>query len=172
MHYGGGILVLVKGDWPLIAKLWITDLSSITTKLCELYGDRGPEPRDPASMLRCFLLGLLTHPTEGITEWVNILHRTPLYAILSGFEPGKVPGIGTFYDFFPRLWDSDKKQVTSKYKNIKKKKEKTKKGKKGEKASTATPGRVKRLVEWIFSRIDQKKTLPSSIILRLICASF
>jgi len=160
-HFRGGFLVLVKDDWPLIAKLWMTDLSSITTELRELYGDRGSEPRDPASMLRCFLLGLLTHPTEGITQWVNILHRTPFYAILSGFEPGNVPGIGTFYDFFPRLWDSEKKHVTSKYKAKKKKKERVKKGTKGQKAPTATPGRVKRLVDWILPRIDQKKALPS-----------
>lgn len=81
-HYIGGILVLVKNDWPLITKLWITDLSPITTKLQDFYGDAGSESRDPASMMRCFLLGLQTHPTEGITEWVNILRRTPLYAIL------------------------------------------------------------------------------------------
>jgi hypothetical protein len=160
-HFSGGILVLVKDDWPLIAKLWMTDLSSITTMLYELYGTKGPEPRDPASMLRCFLVGLLTHPTEGITEWVNILHRTPFYAILSGFQPGNVPGIGTFYDFFKRLWAADHKNVTSRLKSARSKKRKPKKGKKGEKAPTATPGRVKRLVEWILPRIHQKKELPS-----------
>ena len=31
----------------------------------------------------------------------------PLYAILSGFEPGNTPGVGTFYDFINRLWNSD-----------------------------------------------------------------
>ena len=31
----------------------------------------------------------------------------PLYAILSGFEVGNTPGVGTFYDFLNRLWDSD-----------------------------------------------------------------
>lgn len=31
----------------------------------------------------------------------------PLYAILSGFEVGDTPGVGTFYDFFSRLWNSD-----------------------------------------------------------------
>ena len=34
------------------------------------------------------------------------LKINPLYAILSGFEVGNTPGIGTFYDFFDRLWDS------------------------------------------------------------------
>ena len=31
----------------------------------------------------------------------------PFYAILSGFEVNNTPGIGTFYDFFDRLWDSE-----------------------------------------------------------------
>lgn len=48
-------------------------------------------------------LDLLARPELGITEWVDELYRVPLYAILSGFEPGDVPGIGTFYDFFPCL---------------------------------------------------------------------
>ena len=31
----------------------------------------------------------------------------PLYAILSGFEVGNTPGVGTFYDFIKRMWNSD-----------------------------------------------------------------
>lgn len=103
-HYAGGLLVLVNKDWPLIAKLWITDLANITTLLQDLYNARGPNPRDPASMLRSFLLFLLTKPEIGITAWVDELYRVPLYAILSGFKPGDVPGVDTFYDFFARLW--------------------------------------------------------------------
>ncbi|WP_231514856.1 hypothetical protein [Oceanobacillus salinisoli] len=86
---------------------------------------------------------------------------TPLYAILSGFEPGDIPGVGTFYDFFGRLWASEKKNRTHKKKSKKSRKRKPKKGKKGEKALTATHGRVKRLVEWMIPRLDQKKELPS-----------
>lgn len=160
-HYSGGVLTLVNGDWPVITKLWLTDLSEITTILFETYGKKGPLPRDPASMLRSYLLMLLTNPTMSITDWAEELKRVPLYAILSGFEPGDTPGIGTFYDFFGRLWASDKKNVTSKKKSKKSRKRKPKKGKKGEKAPTATPGRVKRLVEWIVPRLHQKKELPS-----------
>jgi len=60
-------------------------------------------------MLRSFLLFLLTKPEIGITAWVDELYRVPLYAILSGFEPGDVPGVGTFYDFFARLWATSSK---------------------------------------------------------------
>ncbi|MBS4025958.1 MAG: hypothetical protein KGZ96_09835 [Clostridia bacterium] len=67
-HYSGCILVIVNKDWPLISKLWITDLSAVTTLLWDSYGVNGPEPRDPASMLRSFLVFLFTNPTIGITE--------------------------------------------------------------------------------------------------------
>ena len=40
------------------------------------------------------------------------LKINPLYAILSGFEVGNTPGIGTFYDFFNRLWDSEDKNLS------------------------------------------------------------
>ncbi|MHA0858478.1 hypothetical protein [Paenibacillus sp. CMAA1364] len=36
-------------------------------------------------------------------DWVNIMKRTPIYAILSGFAFDDLPGVGTFYDFFKRL---------------------------------------------------------------------
>jgi len=156
-HYSGGLLVLVNKDWLLISKLWITDLTEITTLLQAGYSVRGPAPRDPASMLRSFLLFLLTKPQIGITAWVDELYRVPLYAILSGFEPGDVPGVGTFYDFFARLW-------TVSTDNIKpckqKRKRKPKKGKKGEKAPTTTPGRIKRLASWMMRHMDKQKDLP------------
>ena len=37
----------------------------------------------------------------------------PLFAILSGFQVGDTPGVGTFYDFMKRLWDSDDPHMTS-----------------------------------------------------------
>lgn len=162
-HYSGGILTLHKNDWPLMAKLWIMDLSHITTVLEPLYEDsqRGSKPRDPASMLRSYLLNLFVRPELSTTEWVCEMHRVPLYAILSGFEPGNVPGVGTFYDFFPRLWASEKKQITSKTKSKKSRKKKPKKGKKGGKSPIQKPGRVERLIQWILPRIDQKKPLPT-----------
>ncbi len=159
-HYSGGVLTLVNGDWPVITKLWITDLSRITVMLHNVYGTRGPAPRDPASMMRSYLLLILTNPTMSITKWVEHLKRVPLYAILSGFLPGDTPGIGTFHDFFNRLWAAQKKNVTNKKKSKRCRKRKPKRGKKGEKAP-AKPGRVKRLVEWILPRLDDKKELPS-----------
>lgn len=159
-HYSGGILTLVNKDWAVIHKLWITDLSYVTTWLFDSYSNKGPKPRDPASMLRSYLLCLLTHPTLSITDWVDMLYRVPLYAILSGFEPNDVPGIGTFYDFFRRLWGNQSPNINSKIKK-KRKKKKKKKPKKGEKAPLKKPGIIKRLVERFLKYSSKKKNLPA-----------
>jgi hypothetical protein len=157
-HFGPGILIIHK-DWPLVAKLWMTDLSPITTLLQDTYSDRGPHPKDPASVLRSYLIFLMVHPEKGLTEWVNIMRRTPIYAILSGFAFDELPGVGTFYDFFKRLWPAIDNNM--KPKKQRKRKSKPKKGKKGEKAPTATPGRVKRLVEWMLRHDTSKTVLPA-----------
>jgi hypothetical protein len=157
-YYGMGLVILNK-DWPLITKLWMTDLSYTTTLLHDVYADRGPQPQDPASMLRAFLVFLMTHPEKGLTEWVNVMKRTPLYAILSGFDLDDIPGVGTFYDFFKRLWPAVDKNLKSK---AQRRKSNPKKGKKkGEKAPTATPGRVKRLVKWMMRHAETKTSLPA-----------
>lgn len=157
-HYSGGVFVIVNDDWPLVAKLWMTDLSYITTLLQNAYDAKGPQPRDPASMLRSYLLFLMTNPEIGVTEWINEMKRIPYYAILSGFEPGDLPGVGTFYDFFKRLWAASGNHLKSKKQ---KRKPKLKKGKKGEKAPITTPGKVKRLVEWVIRHAAKKTDLPS-----------
>ena len=158
-YYSGGILTLVNKDWPIIFKLWITDLSYTTTWLSETYSPIGPAPRDPASMLRSYLLFLLTNPTIGVTKWVDQLRRVPLYAILSGFNPGDIPGVGTFYDFFVRLWGQDEKNIKPKCKQ-KRKKKKKKKLKKGEKQAPKNPGVIEKLVKRFFRYGSKKKSLP------------
>lgn len=157
-YYSGEIFVIVNDDWHLVAKLWMTDLSYLTTLLQDVYNAKGPLPRDPASMLRSFLLFLMTKPEIGLTEWINEMKRIPLYAILSGFEPGEIPGVGTFYDFFKRLWTIRDNNLKPKKQ---KRKTKPKKGKKGEKAPTTTPGKVKRLVTWMLRHVAKKSDLPT-----------
>jgi hypothetical protein len=157
-YYSDVVFVIVRDDWHLVAKLWMTDLSYITTLLRDRYDVKGPEPRDPASMLRSYLLFLMTKPEIGVTEWINEMKRIPYYAILSGFEPGDIPGVGTFYDFFKRLWAASGNNLKPRRQ---KRKRKSKKGKKGEKAPTTTPGKVKRLVEWVIRHAAVKTDLPS-----------
>ena len=66
----------------------------------------GPKPRTPSCMQRSFLLSI-DFKVSSLTDWAAQLKINPLYAILSGFEFGDTPGVGTFYDFLNRLWDSD-----------------------------------------------------------------
>lgn len=160
-HYSGGILTLVNKDWPVIAKLWITDLSAVSTWLYESYSHKGPKPRDPASMMRSYLLSLLVQPTKGITNWVDQLHRVPLYAILSGFELGDLPGVGTFEDFFKRLWGSSNPNIMPNIKPKKKKSKGKKKPKKGEKSAPRNPGIVGKLVERFLRYDSKQKSLPA-----------
>jgi hypothetical protein len=156
--YAPPVAILVKADWHLIYKVLISDLSYATTLLMDSYSLQGPEPRDPASMLRSYLLFLMAKPEVGITEWVNEMKRYPLYAILSGFEPGDVPGVGTFYDFLSRFWAADTNDLKPK---ILPRKRKPKKGKKkGEKAPTTSPGKVKRLVDRILKQGMATKVQP------------
>lgn len=158
-NYSGLGMVLLHKDWPLIAKFWMTDFSPITTLLQDDYSNRGPGAKDPASLFRCYLLYLMTHPEKGLTQWINIMKRTPIYAILSGFDLGDLPGVGTFYDFFKRLWPAVDRNILPK--KQRKRKPKPKKGKKGEKAPISKPGRVKRLVEWMLRHDTNKTKLPA-----------
>ena len=85
---------------------WNIDLSFTDTFMADKYSKFGPAPRTPSSMQRSYLLSIDFKVTS-ITEWAAQLKINPLYAILSGFEPDNTPGVGTFYDFINRLWNSD-----------------------------------------------------------------
>jgi hypothetical protein len=53
-------------------------------------------------MLRSCLAMMLCGETS-FDDWVGLMHDEPFYALISGFEPTAVPGVGTFYDFQDRL---------------------------------------------------------------------
>ena len=62
-------------------------------------------------MRRSYLLSI-EFKVSSITEWAAHLKINPLFAILSGFQVGDTPGVGTFYDFLKRLWDSDESHMS------------------------------------------------------------
>ena len=74
--------------------------------MSDKYSVFGPKPRTPSCMQRSILLSIDFKVTS-FTDWAAQLKINPLYAILSGFEFGDTPGVGTFYDFINRLWNSD-----------------------------------------------------------------
>ena len=152
IHYGNGSLLFIAKDWSLVKKFWITDLSDTFCLLEATFSRRGPRSFDPADLLRSYLLML--HVREpSITEWVNQLRRCPLYAILSGFEYGKTPGIGTFYDFFKRLWSHTSVNLSPKLRLNRKK---LKGGKRGEKTPTKAYSKIANLMAQLQKRTANK----------------
>lgn len=103
---------LARSTWDIIDRFWNLDLSYTDICLKNKYSVFGPKPRTPSCMHRSYLLSIDFKVTS-VTDWVAQLKFNPLYAILSGFEVGDTPGVGTFYDFFNRLWDSDDNNLSS-----------------------------------------------------------
>ena len=130
--------------WEIMERFFNLDLSPLDEKLAEYYSIFGPAPRLPSDMYRSYLLSIEFKITS-LTEWASALKRTPLYAILSGFLVGDVPGTGTFYDFLDRIWLSDSNNL---FNPLHPPREKPKKpGKKGEKAAPVEKITVKDLFE-------------------------
>ena len=113
---------------------------------------RGRKPRNPCDMLRSLLLMHKLQYTS-VDKWVVALRTVPLYAVLSGFNPDSTPGVGTFYDFFNRLWLAPSPHLMKNHKR--KLKKPRKKGKKNQKMAPKNPNIVEKLVH---RALKQKKT--------------
>lgn len=142
-----------KDNLKTLEHFWLLDLSDTDSIMESRYSDVGPKARLPSSMLRSYQLSLSLKITS-ITYWVAAMRVCPLYAIASGFPYGDTPGIGTFYDFFKRLWNHKDNNLTPQIK--KSKKTKVKKPKvSGEKADSIE----KLTVEELLPILDQQELL-------------
>ena len=110
-----------RDTWDIIERFWNLDLSYTDELLATKYSKFGPAPRTPSCMQRSYLLSI-DFKVHSITDWAAQLKINPLYAILSGFNFGNTPGVGTFYDFFRKLWDSDSDNLSPHIRPLKKKK--------------------------------------------------
>lgn len=117
------------------------------------YSKFGPAPRTPSCMQRSYLLSIDFKVTS-ITDWVAQLKINPLYAILSGFEVGDTPGVGTFYDFFNRLWDSEDNNLSPRIHPVKAKVKKPQ----GKGAKAASVEKV--TVDQLITRLDHTTFIP------------
>lgn len=97
--------------WDIIDRFWNLDLSYTDEMMRSKYSKYGPAPRTPSCMQRSYLLSIDFKVTS-ITEWAAQLKINPLYAFLSGFKTDDTPSVGTFYDFFSKLWDSEDKNLS------------------------------------------------------------
>ena len=155
-EYHPGLKGLSQSKSELIAKFYALDLSAVDHIMADRYSVFGPRPRSPACMLRSYLLSLELG-VHSITAWVDQMSTVPLYAVLSGFDPDDIPGIGTFYDFFRKIWNIDNANMNPHIKP--KNKSVTKPEKKGAKAPPNTRKTVRELIEELrvqsFSSIDE-----------------
>ena len=84
-------------------KLKVTNLDAAYPLLAGLYSSHGGRiARHPVCMLRSCLAMMLCGVTS-FDVWVPMMRDDPFYALISGFPPDDVPGVGTFYDFQDRL---------------------------------------------------------------------
>lgn len=136
---------IAPATWDIIDRFWNLDLSFTDELLRSKYSKFGPKPRTPSCMQRSYLLSI-DFKVSSLTDWAAMLKINPLFAILSGFEFGNTPGVGTFYDYLNRLWDSDSNHLSSHEHPVKKKKVKKPK-EKGQKADSIEKATVAQLFE-------------------------
>lgn len=160
--------VLPKNTWDYIVQFWYLDLSQTDSIMQDCYSVFGPEPRLPSCMLRSYLLALKLKVTS-ITVWCRMLRETPLYAILSGFPFGDTPGVGTFYDFFSRIWQDDSDNLSPKDRFPKMKPPKGKK--KGDKTPCNTSSTASKLLP-LLERWQLKPVNPFYLVFRLYKQQF
>ena len=141
---------LSRSTWDIIDRFCNLDLSYTDELMRSRYSVFGPRPRTPSCMQRSYLLSIDFKVTS-LTDWAAQLKINPLYAILSGFEVGDTPGIGTFYDFLNRLWDSDSDNLNPHVRPVKSKEVKKPK-QKGAKAESVE----KTTIEHLFKTLEQK----------------
>ena len=141
---------LSRSTWDIIDRFWNLDLSYTDELMRSRYSVFGSRPRTPSCMQRSYLLSIDFKVTL-LTDWAAQLKINPLYAILSGFEVGDTPGVGTFYDFLNRLWDSDSDNLNPHVRPVKSKEVKKPK-QKGAKAESVE----KTTVEQLFKTLEQK----------------
>jgi len=100
-RYGG-----LKSDhrhYRVWLKLKATNLDLVYPLVSWLYAAKWGRPaRCLICMLRSCLAMMLCGQTS-FDDWVQLMRDDPFYALISGFDPDNVPGVGTFYDFQDRL---------------------------------------------------------------------
>jgi len=99
---------------PAKTKLLLLDLTLALPILALLYAADGRPAIPPEDLLRSLLAMMLCGVTS-IDRWVLQMREQPFYAMISGFAPAHVPGVGTFYDFMNRLLGLDPEHVQHLY---------------------------------------------------------
>ena len=158
-----------KSVWDILERFFSLDLCQTDILVKSRYSVFGPQPRLPSCMLRSYMLSEEFKITS-VTDWASALKTCPLYAIASGFDFGDTPGVGTFYDFFDRLWMSGDDNFSPHLHKPKKKKV-SKPSKKGTKAEATDKVTVDELL--VLMEINPVSvTQPYSLLLDIFTEQF
>ena len=145
-----GIVKVISDFADEIKAMFNLDLTPVRELTKPLYKKpRGTKPKDPAAMLRTLILMTLTRELS-ITKWVNTLKKFEPLAVLSGFQPGETPGVGTFYDFIDRLNQINKELKRRQKNKLRKHKSKPRKNKNKNQNKPTHPQIVKKLVQRVL----------------------
>ncbi|MBC7319881.1 hypothetical protein H5T89_04480 [bacterium] len=87
----------------LINRLFYLNLYNAYKVLSPYYSNTGRPAKFQAEILRS-LIAMVHLRIYSITTWVKKLKTDKVLAIICGFDPDDVPGVGTFYDFLNRFW--------------------------------------------------------------------
>jgi len=150
---------------PAKAKLLLLDLTPAILILASLYANGGRPAIPPEDLLRSFIAMMLCGVTS-IDVWVALMRDEPFYAIISGFDPAYIPGVGTFYDFMDRLLDLDPKKVQHLYRPKSKRRQAKKDKQAAKDKNQDTPkhqGIVARLAEHFLRQMANSPTPETSI---------
>lgn len=123
-----------------IEKAWLLDLDDLLPILGPRYSAIG-RPSAPAPEILRSLVLMAHLKEESIDAWILRLRGDDLLAVICGFTPGRIPGVGTFYAFHDRFWPGRRPR------RIRKARKKRAKPAKGEKLPPKHPGVVKQIVE-------------------------
>ena len=159
-RYGG--LRTDHRHYQVWLKLKETNLDAAYPLLSGPYSaDQGCPARPPSCMLRSCLAMTLCGETS-FDEWVALMRDEPYYALISGFDPVKVPGVGTFYDFQDRLLHRPRQPRTSNRRPYRRRNQRDK-AKQHQDKNDLRPHQdiVKRLAERILVRPNQPTPLAA-----------
>jgi hypothetical protein len=144
---------------PAKAKLLILDLTLALPILTLLYASDGRPAIPPEDLLRSLIAMLLCGITS-IDTWVAQMRTDPFYAIISGFAPTQVPGVGTFYEFMDRLLGLDAHRVQHLYRP-KPRQQRAKKDKQASKDKNKDTPKHQHIVAKLAARFLRQATPPT-----------
>jgi len=128
------------------------DLSLLYPTVSHLYANFGAVAWNPELIFRSLIAMMLCGVTS-FDVWVSMMRSTPFYAIICGFHPTKVPGVGTFYDFCDRLLGLDSSPPKHIRRSFRKRSKKDKSANKNKNADTRKHnGIIQRLADRIMRR--------------------